>query len=550
VCFCACVRARLYFFHILKKTDQGIPSKQKNQKTKRTKLHLGKKGTNMSSGLVKINSSTNVVHQHTLKDKLTSSFRTSKQKLLATDEAKNNSKAVETQSQRQQKQQQSTQKQEEEEKQKCYFSSVIDNSHPPDFSKLNISSFEKIRLLGKGDVGKVYLVHVKNAPYNQQVYAMKILEKEEMIQRKKVQRVITENSILSITKYPLIVTMYCSFQDEENLYFIMEYCAGGEFFHMLKKQPNSRLPEQSVKFYAAEVLLALEYLHHIGVIYRDLKPENILVHESGHIRLADFDLSKLSDVQDLDYIERSSSVQKKKNIHQLFNKIFHRKDKKEKTKKCKKIQQLTSFVGTAEYIAPEVITGFGYSAAVDWWTLGILIYEMLYGRTPFRGEDQDSTFKNILQHKLQFPEISTPVSDECKDLITKLLNPDQNQRLGSKQGASEIKAHPWFADIDWKNLPYLKPPIIPQVRDVMDFSNFAALSDSEDEDEEEEEEEEHIEKIYSVDENLDEIDKLMKAPEKKSRHHTPSKSLTDTSSIFKNFSYRPSTPPEQKRACV
>ncbi|KAL0490064.1 hypothetical protein AKO1_009382, partial [Acrasis kona] len=138
-----------------------------------------------------------------------------------------------------------------------------------DFSTLGPSDFEKIKLLGRGDVGKVYLVRLKGT---EKLFAMKVLKKEEMIKRNKVKRVLTEREILATTDHPFIVTLYCSFQGQDKLYFIMEYCAGGEFFRMLQRQPNKCLPEASVKFYGAEVLLALEYLHMMGFIYRDLKP--------------------------------------------------------------------------------------------------------------------------------------------------------------------------------------------------------------------------------------------------------------------------------------
>lgn len=149
--------------------------------------------------------------------------------------------------------------------------------------------FIKLKLLGRGGIGQVFLVQLRNTD---KLYAMKVLTKDEMIQRNKVKRVMTEREILATANHPFIVTMYASFQTTVHLCFVMEYCAGGEFFRVLQRQPRRRLTESAVRFYAAEVILALEYLHHMGFIYRDLKPENILMRENGHISLTDFDLSK------------------------------------------------------------------------------------------------------------------------------------------------------------------------------------------------------------------------------------------------------------------
>jgi len=344
----------------------------------------------------------------------------------------------------------------------------IDNSFIPDFNQLSPHHFEKIRLLGRGDVGKVYLVHLKGYPINCQLYAMKVLEKEDMIERKKVNRCLTEREILAMTHHPFIVPMYASFQDEDKLYIIMEYCAGGEFFRVLQKQPHQCLSETAVRAYAAEVLVALEYLHQIGVVYRDLKPENILLHQNGHIRLTDFDLSKQTFTPHLD-----EPVKGKRHFFPIFTKKQH-----------KRVQQFNSFVGTAEYIAPEVITGEGYGPTVDWWTLGILMYEMLYARTPFRGETQEETFNRILHQKLVIPPVNCygPVSKPCRDLIKRLLNVDTNKRLGHKHGALDIKLHPFFKGVKWDTVHLRPPAIIQNNQDMMDFSNFQQdLVDSDEE---------------------------------------------------------------------
>ncbi|EJS44474.1 kin82p [Saccharomyces arboricola H-6] len=301
-------------------------------------------------------------------------------------------------------------------------------------------SFEKIRLLGQGDVGKVYLVRERDTD---QIFALKVLSKHEMIKRKKIKRVLTEQDILATSDHPFIVTLYHSFQTEDYLYLCMEYCMGGEFFRALQTRKSKCIAEEDAKFYASEVVAALEYLHLLGFIYRDLKPENILLHQSGHVMLSDFDLS----------IQATGSKNPTmKNSTYLDTKI------------CSDGFRTNSFVGTEEYLAPEVIRGNGHTAAVDWWTLGILIYEMVFGYTPFKGDNSNETFSNILTKEIKFPN-DKEVSKHCKDLIKKLLNKNESKRLGSKLGAADIKRHPFFKKVQWSFLRNQDPPLIPALND-------------------------------------------------------------------------------------
>ncbi|KAK9322876.1 kinase-like domain-containing protein [Lipomyces orientalis] len=337
------------------------------------------------------------------------------------------------------------------------------------------ASFDKIKLLGKGDVGKVYLVREKKTS---RLYAMKVLSKREMIKRNKIKRALAEQEILATSNHPFIVTLYHSFQSDEYLYLCMEYCMGGEFFRALQTRAGKCIPEDDARFYAAEVTAALEYLHLMGFIYRDLKPENILLHQSGHIMLSDFDLSKQSDSGGQPTIVGGSSGRSgsQHNMPAID------------TKACIADFRTNSFVGTEEYIAPEVIKGNGHTSAVDWWTLGILIYEMLYGTTPFKGKNRNATFANILKHDVQFapyppsasssPNPPQTVSNFCKSLIRKLLCKDENRRLGSRAGASDIKAHPFFKTTQWALLRNMTPPMIPTPGDGVDAVNFRALKDS------------------------------------------------------------------------
>ncbi|EJT51219.1 serine/threonine-protein kinase nrc-2 [Trichosporon asahii var. asahii CBS 2479] len=322
------------------------------------------------------------------------------------------------------------------------------------------SSFEKIKLLGKGDVGKVYLVREKKTD---KLFAMKVLSKKEMIKRNKIKRALAEQEILAMSNHPFIVTLFHSFQSNDYLFFVLDYCMGGEFFRALQTRPGKCLAEEHAKFYAAEVIAALEYLHLNGYIYRDLKPENILLHQSGHIMLSDFDLSKQSGPAG-----GAPAVIKQSGQNGVLL---------VDTRSCIADFRTNSFVGTEEYIAPEVIKGCGHTSAVDWWTLGILIYEMIFATTPFKGPNRNATFSNVLKTDVTFPD-DKHVSNNCKSLIKKLLIKDEHKRLGSSAGASEVKQSKWFTNISWGLLRHMTPPIIPAESNGIDTVNFRTIRDS------------------------------------------------------------------------
>ncbi|CAM0137822.1 unnamed protein product [Umbelopsis sp. WA50703] len=329
------------------------------------------------------------------------------------------------------------------------------------------SSFNKVRMLGKGDVGKVYLVRQKTT---EKLYAMKVLSKKEMIKRNKIKRALAEQEILASSNHPFIVTLYHSFQSQDYLYFVMEYCMGGEFFRALQLRPGKCLNEEGARFYAAEVVAALEYLHLMGFIYRDLKPENILLHQSGHIMLTDFDLSKGSHPPGKPCVVKSNSP----NVPPAID-----------TRNCVTNLRTNSFVGTEEYIAPEVIKGCGHTSAVDWWTLGILIYEMMYGTTPFKGTNRNETFSKILKLDVEFPAPPPPyhnqsTSSSCRSLVRKLLHKDEHKRLGCRAGAADVKQQAWFKTINWALLRHCEPPIIPNINQPngIDAINFRKMQES------------------------------------------------------------------------
>eukprot|EP00182_Erythrolobus_australicus_P005889 CAMPEP_0185833704 /NCGR_PEP_ID=MMETSP1353-20130828/3328_1 /TAXON_ID=1077150 /ORGANISM="Erythrolobus australicus, Strain CCMP3124" /LENGTH=564 /DNA_ID=CAMNT_0028532027 /DNA_START=88 /DNA_END=1782 /DNA_ORIENTATION=+ len=351
---------------------------------------------------------------------------------------------------------------------------------------LHPSRFAKVKLLGRGAVGQVYLVRllpsevdaaenakIENKPH---LYAMKVVSKDEMISKNKVGRVLTEREVLASCAHPYIVPMYASFQTSSKLYYCMEYMAGGEFFRMLQRQKDRRLNEDAARLYAAEVVLALEYLHRMGFVYRDLKPENVLMRGDGHIALADFDLSKQAVTVQPKLVDRKLSLAERLKGSLALKKSNSKLDMLELVAPEPVLAgDSKSFVGTAEYIAPEVISGVSQTPAVDWWTLGIFIYEMIFGVVPFQGATQKDTFENVMKQELKFPSV-VPVSRDCKDLIRRLLNRDPSKRLGAEFGAAEIKSHKWFSGINFALIRNVEAPIRPVVRSMSAAAMNEALS--------------------------------------------------------------------------
>uniref|UniRef100_A0A5B7B7G5 non-specific serine/threonine protein kinase n=1 Tax=Davidia involucrata TaxID=16924 RepID=A0A5B7B7G5_DAVIN len=308
-------------------------------------------------------------------------------------------------------------------------------------AKIGLNHFKPIRPLGCGDTGSVHLVELKGTG---ELFAMKAMEKSVMLNRNKVHRACIEREIISLLDHPFLPTLYTSFQTPTHVCLITDFCPGGELFALLDKQPMKIFKEESARFYAAEVMIGLEYLHCLGIIYRDLKPENVLIQKDGHLVLTDFDLSFMTSCKP--QIIKHPAPKKRRSRSQPPPTLV-----------AEPVTQSNSFVGTEEYIAPEIITGAGHSSAIDWWALGIFLYEMLYGRTPFRGKNRQKTFANILHKDLTFPS-SIPVSLAARQLIHALLNRDPDSRLGSSSGANEIKQHPFFREINWPLIRCMSPP--------------------------------------------------------------------------------------------
>ncbi|XP_073063169.1 serine/threonine-protein kinase D6PK-like isoform X2 [Primulina eburnea] len=370
---------------------------------------------------------------------------------------------------------------------------LFQNQH----GSLGLSHFKLLKKLGGGDIGIVYLSELIGTSC---LFAVKIMNFDALASRKKILRAQTEKEILEILDHPFLPTLYAHFTTNKFSCLIMEHCPGGDLHVLRQKQPTKSYPEESARFYVAEVLLALEYLHMLGVVYRDLKPENILIREDGHIMLSDFDLSLRCNVNPM-LLESSSPIIEppKKTPTPLsasscidpfclhpnlqlscFTPNFFstvattRKLKSELKSQIIPLPQLVveptdarsnSFVGTHEYLAPEIIKGEGHGSAVDWWMFGILLYELLYGKTPFKGSSNADTISNVVSRCLKFPDYPT-ISTHAQDLITRLLKKEPESRLGSVKGALEIKHHPFFEDQNWALVRCATPPEVPKLFDL------------------------------------------------------------------------------------
>ncbi|XP_010180543.1 PREDICTED: cAMP-dependent protein kinase catalytic subunit PRKX [Mesitornis unicolor] len=287
--------------------------------------------------------------------------------------------------------------------------------------------FSSFKDVGTGTFGRVHLVKEKMA---KRYFALKVMSIPDVIRLKQEQHVHNEKSVLKEVNHPFLIRLFWTNHDERFLYMLMEYVPGGELFSYLRNM--GRFNNSTGLFYSAEIICAIEYLHSKEIVYRDLKPENILLDKEGHIKLTDFGFAK------------------------------------------KLVDRTWTLCGTPEYLAPEVIQSKGHGRAVDWWALGILIFEMLSGFPPFFDDNPFGIYQKILAGKIDFPR---HLDLYVKDLIKKLLVVDRTRRLGNmKNGADDVKRHRWFRSIDWDAVPQrrLKPPIVPKVSNDGDTSNFEA----------------------------------------------------------------------------
>ncbi|CAH9073760.1 unnamed protein product [Cuscuta europaea] len=341
--------------------------------------------------------------------------------------------------------------------------------------KMGADDFELLTMIGKGAFGEVRVCREKATGH---VYAMKKLKKSEMLRRGQVEHVKAERNLLAEVDSNCIVKLYCSFQDEEYLYLVMEYLPGGDMMTLLMRKDT--LTEDEARFYVAETVLAIESIHKHNYIHRDIKPDNLLLDRYGHLRLSDFGLCKpldCSTIQEGDFSVGENLGTSSKNYDQT---AAPKRTQQEQLQHWQKNRRMLAYstVGTPDYIAPEVLLKKGYGMECDWWSLGAIMYEMLVGYPPFYSDEPMSTCRKIVNWKshLKFPE-EAKLSPEAKDFISKLLC-NVNHRLGSK-GTNEIKAHPWFKGIDWDRIYQMEAAFIPEVNDELDTQNFEKFDDSE-----------------------------------------------------------------------
>ncbi|XP_068628012.1 cAMP-dependent protein kinase catalytic subunit alpha-like [Battus philenor] len=295
--------------------------------------------------------------------------------------------------------------------------------YDPPHKRGNFDNYDIIEAIGSGAYGEVYLVRNKNTLTCK---AMKVVEKSMGVKESNAKQLIAEKRILQSIKFPFIITLDEAFKDNVYLYFIFPIMVGGEMFAILHEVGS--FSDSLAKFYASQVTLALEYLHYCNVVHRDIKPENILVDANGYLKLCDFGISKV-----------------------LEKKTY-------------------TLCGTPEYLAPEVIISKGYSFPVDWWALGILIYEMLSGNTPFYDSRTEKIYDKILEGHYKFPRC---INSDCRKLIKSLLQLDPLKRMGClKNGAYDIKIHSWFLGVSWHSIlqQTIQPPFIPPIPPDRDFS--------------------------------------------------------------------------------
>ncbi|XP_078812121.1 microtubule-associated serine/threonine-protein kinase 1 isoform X8 [Oryzias latipes] len=307
--------------------------------------------------------------------------------------------------------------------------------------------FEMIKLISNGAYGAVYLVRHKET---KQRFAMKKINKQNLMLRNQIQQAFVERDILTFAENPFVVSMYCSFETRRHLCMVMEYVEGGDCATLLKNM--GPLPVDMARMYFAETVLALEYLHNYGIVHRDLKPDNLLVTSMGHIKLTDFGLSKVG-------------------LMNMTTNLYEghiEKDAREFSDK--------QVCGTPEYIAPEVILRQGYGKPVDWWAMGIILYEFLVGCVPFFGDTPEELFGQVISDEINWPEGEEAPPLDAQELVTLLLRQNPLERLGTG-GAAEVKQHQFFHHLDWNGLLRQKAEFIPQLESEDDTSYFDTRSE-------------------------------------------------------------------------
>ncbi|KAJ6418631.1 hypothetical protein OIU84_001907 [Salix udensis] len=326
--------------------------------------------------------------------------------------------------------------------------------------RTSIDDFEIIKPISRGAFGRVFLAK-KRATGD--LFAIKVLKKADMIRKNAVESILAERDILISVRNPFVVRFFYSFTCRENLYLVMEYLNGGDLYSLLRNL--GCLDEDVARVYIAEVVLALEYLHSLRVVHRDLKPDNLLIAHDGHIKLTDFGLSKvglINSTNDLSGPAVSGTSMLVDDEPQLPT-SEHQQERRKKR----------SAVGTPDYLAPEILLGTGHGTTADWWSVGVILFELIVGIPPFNAEHPQTIFDNILNCKIPWPRVPEAISPEAQDLIDRLLTEDPHQRLGAR-GASEVKQHVFFKDINWDTLARQKAAFVPSSESALDTSYFTS----------------------------------------------------------------------------
>ncbi|XP_019072057.1 probable serine/threonine protein kinase IRE4 isoform X2 [Vitis vinifera] len=330
--------------------------------------------------------------------------------------------------------------------------------HPLHKERTSIDDFEIIKPISRGAFGKVFLARKRTTG---DLFAIKVLKKLDMIRKNDIERILAERNILITVRNPFVVRFFYSFTCRDNVYLVMEYLNGGDLYSLLRKL--GCLEEDVARIYIAELVLALEYLHSLGIVHRDLKPDNILIAHDGHIKLTDFGLSKIGLINstvDLSGPETDGSTDAfldSLNLHTQQTDDRHRQ----------------SAVGTPDYLAPEILLGTEHGYAADWWSVGIILFELITGVPPFTAEHPEIIFDNILNRKIPWPSVPGDMSYEAQDLINRFLIHDPDLRLGAN-GLSEVKTHPFFKGVNWDTLALQKAVFVPQPDSADDTSYFVS----------------------------------------------------------------------------
>ncbi|ONL96049.1 serine/threonine-protein kinase WAG1 [Zea mays] len=338
---------------------------------------------------------------------------------------------------------------------------------------LRLAHLHLVRELGHGHLARVFLCRLKSSPPASPLFALKVVDLRDD-DPSRVSHVLAESRVLSCLDHPFVPTLYARLDAGRYACFLMDYCSGGDLHAVLRRRPGGRLPVAAARFYAAEVLLAIEYLHALGFVYRDLKPENVLLRGDGHVVLSDFDLALPASVEPAVRLRQVRKQSRRRRIALLLSCFSgpsngggedeEEIDGKERFEFVAEPTAASSkdCVGTHEYLAPELVSGSGHGNGVDWWAFGVFLYELVYGRTPFKGHTKEATLKNILSKQATYPQLDGEAdASQLRDLVGRLLERDPRRRMGATRGAAEIKRHPFFSGVDWALIRCVAPPVVP-----------------------------------------------------------------------------------------